>query len=233
MSPNKSNKTTVDNSVATLRKEARNAKTREEIETVLQKIYARKGELWAELEKLTKLHTKLEEDRSKIDCETLFPTEADITPERVMSLNWETVTGKLYKTVDRWFGKFQYVRNSGYVPATLQPSIQVWLQKSKPVEPQIAEAMLFVPHLKKFTPERADGLENVRFLDIMEYTLSAGGSYSIYILEDDRALLTIMRYHRFSIIKEFDNLDQCLRYVHEHHPYERTSEEEAEDDTEW
>jgi hypothetical protein len=216
--------------ITELRKESKGANTRDEITTVLEKIYARKSEVWQELEKLTDLHTKLEERRAKIDSETLFPTDEDITPEKVMSLNWEEVTGALYKKVSNWFYTFKYVGNSGYVPETKQPSIQLRFYADQPVEPQIAEVMQFVPHLKKFTPEHdKDELDNIRFLDIMEHTLSAGGSFSIYILDDDTAILTVMRYHRFSVLKKFENIEECCRYVHQHHPYEKVGGDDEDD----
>lgn len=210
------------NPIAALRKEAKDAKTRKEIEAVLEKVYKRKRELWAEIEKLTKIHTKLEEERSEINRQELFPTPEDITPERVMNLNWEEATGKLYDLISNWFYTYKYLGNSGYVPETKQPSIQVRFHQDQPVEPQIAEVMQFVPHLKSF--EHEDGNRRVegpiKFLDIMEYTLSAGASFFIYI-QDHRTILCMMRYHRFEILKEFDNVEDCLRYVHQHHPYER------------
>ena len=221
-----------------LRRDAKVAKAnddREAIQAVLERVYERKRVLWKEIEALTNVHTGLEERRAVIDSETMFPTDDDITPEKVMALNWEEVSGKLYDRLSKWFYTFKYLGNSGYVPDTQQASIQCRFYKDQPVEPQVAEVMQFVPYMKLFEPsERADDFGPRKYLAIMEHTLSAGASFSIYIRPDDTSVLYMMRYHRFEILQEFEDVESCLRYVHEHHPYELPESESCrEDDENW
>lgn len=202
-----------------LRKEARIVKSggsREKIEAILKKVHKRKAIVWEEIEALTKIHTKLETQRSDIDSKTLFPTDDDITIEKVMGLNWEEVEGKLYDRIQDWFSTFKYLYQSCYHPETKQLCIKTQFYKDEPVETQIAEVIQFIPYIKEYI---ADELGLCRCIDIFEHTGPQHGCYSIYIQQNNKTILTRTYYRQLSILKEFDDVESCLRYVHQNHPY--------------
>ena len=203
-----------------LRTLARQAKSRDEIQSAIDLINNRRTELLETNEKLARIQERLQNRRAKMDCETLFPTDDDITVEKVMALNWEKIEGDFYKTVSKWFSKFKYVWQSGYVPETKQAAIKVLFLKYEPPEPQIEEVLQFVPHLKEFNSQRAQDIGKVKFIDIMEESLSQYASYSIYI-QEDKVIIGSTSHYRFSVVKEFDDIESCLLYVHENLPYEK------------
>ena len=58
-----------------------------------------------------------------------------------------------------------------------------------------------------------------KFIDIIDYTLSEHGSYSLRVYEDDvkSFKLTVTRWHHESVVYESDNLMDVLAYIQKHH----------------
>ncbi len=137
--------------------EVLSATTREEIESSLAVVNEHHEYHCEKISRLADIRGELEEKRSAIDKKTLFPTDDDITPEKVLSLKWEEVSGSLYKIISEWFEGFEYICQGGFYPETGQAAIQVRMYKSKPVEPQIEEVMQFIPYIKEFETDE-DGV---------------------------------------------------------------------------
>lgn len=58
-----------------------------------------------------------------------------------------------------------------------------------------------------------------KYINVIDYTLSEHGSYSLRVYEDDvkSFKLTITRWHRESVVYESDNLMDVLAYIQKHH----------------
>lgn len=70
-----------------------------------------------------------------------------------------------------------------------------------------------------------------KFIDIIDYTLSEYGSYSLRVYEDDvkSFKLTVTRWHRESVVYESDNLMDVLAYIQKHHHRDSPKEDYLDD----
>lgn len=186
----------------------------DELRNTLAPIHKKMDRLCAERERIGKHITQ--ED---------IPDE--ITPEWYMKpRNWNNVTSKFYREVDGWIqttymSKGIYPDGTGFqVEGGLnQPCIQIMLKRNKPLADQMG--------LKEFLPfilptgfeDEERGLPFIKRIGIFEDTLSEFGSWYAQIV-DDKFQIMKMTHSREEMKKEFDNVDDFLKYCYEHLYYE-------------
>ena len=117
-----------------------------------------------------------------------------------------------YKELKRQLEKFGLETRS-YNPETNQMVVQIALNSNDHEGLKLVYAGLIglIPHI--------NAAFGYKFINIMDYTLSEHGSYSLRVYENDvkSFKLTVTRWHRESIVYESDNLMDVLAYIQKHH----------------
>ena len=117
-----------------------------------------------------------------------------------------------YKELERQLEKFG-LETGSYYPETNQMVVQISLKSNDVDGLKLAHDGLneVIPHI---IPSFG-----YKFIDIIDYTLSEHGSYSLRVYEDDvkSFKLTVTRWHRESVVYESDNLMDVLAYIQKHH----------------
>ena len=133
-----------------------------------------------------------------------------------------------YKELERQLEKFG-LETGSYNPETNQMVVQIALNSNDHEGLKLVYAGLIglIPHI--------NSAFGYKFIDIIDYTLSEYGSYSLYSLrvyENDVKpfKLTVARWHRESVVYESENLIDVLMYIQKHHPRD-ISECEYQDDS--
>lgn len=103
----------------------------------------------------------------------------------------------------------------GYWSDTNQRAVSVKFDQNKPFEEQLG-ILEFIPYIKA-------NEKNIKKIRIFESSLSEGGAYSIEY--DDSKKLAIYEIVKTSwgtnkTLETFHNLEACLKYVYDNHPYE-------------
>ena len=117
-----------------------------------------------------------------------------------------------YKELKQQLAKFG-MDTGCYNPETHQMVVQIALNSNdfdglKLVHDGLNEV---IPHI--------NAAFGYKFINIIDYTLSEHGSYSLRVYEDDvkSFKLTVTRWHRESVVYKSDNLMDVLAYIQKHH----------------
>lgn len=156
--------------------------------------------------------------RAKIiraECDKL--TRKGLTPKAIMAMNWEQVGSgygdgvweEVQKYMETW--RERGVRQDGYDSETKQMSLGIVLDGNRPLKDQMGIAK-WIPYIKP--------TQGVTYIDILEHTLSEHGIYVLRI-EDDKFILQKTTYGRTKDLKTFDTLKDAMKYIYDHHPYQR------------
>ena len=117
-----------------------------------------------------------------------------------------------YNELKRQLEKFG-LETGSYNPETNQMVVQISLKSNDVDGLKLAHDGLneVIPHI--------NAAFGYKFIDIIDYTLSEHGSYSLRVYEDDvkSFKLTVTRWHRESVVYESDNLMDVLAYIQKHH----------------
>ena len=118
---------------------------------------------------------------------------------------------------------------SGYNPETGQRNLRISLERSKPELTRRVHAALeqLLPFVKKTDPATSErpGAFAYKFVDIMEASLSANGSYFLVIDEDvGRYEVYRSRLSASGLVHTASSLMNLLTYVQEHLPYSDESD---------
>ena len=117
-----------------------------------------------------------------------------------------------YNELKRQLEKFG-LETGSYNPETNQMVVQISLKSNDSDGLHLAHDGLneVIPHIIP-----SFGYKSI---DIVDYTLSEHGSYSLRVYEDDvkSFKLTVTRWHRESVVYESDNLMDVLAYIQKHH----------------
>lgn len=116
---------------------------------------------------------------------------------------------------------FHRVSIHGYNPHTGQTALTLTLIKNEP-ESALQELELWLPHIK---PWEYQELGSVKTIHIMDRDCSEHGSITL-VIGDSKVYVTMMRYHRFSIIKTFGVLADAIKYLSEKNWYETKDKQE-------
>ena len=202
--------------IEALAKKAAKNKDQDAMRDVISIIDEEQGEANDYALTVGQLRRKLEDKISNVDLEKVLSTEGGINVEYVMSLQWDSVSGKLYKAIDQWFKQFHYIYQSGYDLITKQPTVQVCMTKSDPIGPQIADIKTFIPYIKE---QKSDvGNIMVKIVAIFECTLAEHGCYTIEI-HGDKAIIVCTRYRIPEVSAGFSSIEDCLQFVQQNHYY--------------
>ena len=117
-----------------------------------------------------------------------------------------------YNELKRQLAKFG-LETGSYNPETNQMVVQISLKSNDHEGLKLVHAGLIglIPHI--------DAVFGYKFINIIDYTLSEHGSYSLRVYEDDvkSFKLTVTRWHHESVVYESDNLMDVLAYIQKHH----------------
>lgn len=117
-----------------------------------------------------------------------------------------------YNELKRQLEKFG-LETGSYDPETNQMVVQISLNSNDHEGLKLVYAGLIglIPHI--------NAAFGYKFIDIIDYTLSEHGSYSLRVYENDvkSFKLTVTRWHRESVVYESDNLMDVLAYIQKHH----------------
>ena len=129
-----------------------------------------------------------------------------------------------YKELERQLEKFG-LETGSYYPETNQMVVQISLKSNDVDGLKLAHDGLneVIPHI---IPSFG-----YKFIDIIDYTLSEHGSYSLRVYENDVKpfKLTVTRWHRESVVYESDNLMDVLVYIQKHHHRDSPKEDYLDD----
>ena len=129
-----------------------------------------------------------------------------------------------YNELKRQLAKFG-LETGSYNPETNQMVVQISLKSNDSDGLHLAHDGLngVIPHI--------NAAFGYKFIDIIDYTLSEHGSYSLRVYEDDvkSFKLTITRWHRESVVYESDNLMDVLAYIQKHHHRDSPKEDYLDD----
>lgn len=146
--------------------------------------------------------TTLYEQLRKENTDTL--DLSNITPEFFMSIrNMDQYTREAYKKLQHWFDTYSGVYWGGQHIETEQPYLRIIFDQDKQLG-----IMSFVPYIK------------CNQVGIFEHTLSQYGKYVLKNI-NEQPNLTITTYGREKIVKEFNTLDEALKYIYVNHPYNK------------
>ena len=117
-----------------------------------------------------------------------------------------------YNELKRQLAKFG-LETGSYNPETNQMVVQISLKSNDSDGLHLAHDGLneVIPHIIPTF--------GYKYINIIDYTLSEHGSYSLRVYEDDvkSFKLTVTRWHRESVVYESDNLMDVLAYIQKHH----------------
>ena len=117
-----------------------------------------------------------------------------------------------YNELKRQLAKFG-LETGSYNPETNQMVVQISLKSNDHEGLKLVYAGLIglIPHIISTF--------GYKFINIIDYTLSEHGSYSLRVYEDDvkSFKLTVTRWHHESVVYESDNLMDVLAYIQKHH----------------
>lgn len=110
--------------------------------------------------------------------------------------------------------------SSGYLPEIQQRCVQVALYHGDPgsFEKAILGLKAILPFLKKNTA-------GLKYIKVLEYSLSASGSFGL-TTDDVVFNLEHARGYRINNLKSFDSLESAISYIQEHHYYEKVGKYE-------
>ena len=130
----------------------------------------------------------------------------------------------VYNELKRQLVKFG-LETGSYNPETNQMVVQISLKSNDSDGLHLAHDGLneVIPHI--------NAVFGYKFIDIIDYTLSEHGSYSLRVYEDDvkSFKLTVTRWHRESVVYESDNLMDVLAYIQKHHHCDSPKEDYLDD----
>ena len=117
-----------------------------------------------------------------------------------------------YKELKQQLEKFG-LETGSYNPETNQMVVQISLKSNDSDGLHLAHDGLneVIPHI--------NAVFGYKYINIIDYTLSEHGSYSLRVYEDNvkSFKLTVDRWHRESVVYESDNLMDVLAYIQKHH----------------
>jgi len=188
-----------------------------DFDAAIQELKDKRAPLYTERDALTdkimKISKKIEKLRADKEKEQM---KQPMTPEEEMKyflFEDGSVSGERYKAREKyWRDKSLY--SSGYFAEVEQVSLQMMLYKGE--GDNLKET---IETLEKVIPLLKVHSDGVKRLDIFEHTFSEHGSWSVEISEDSFDLI-VHRWHRKTVDKSFDNLQDLVEYVQENHYYE-------------
>jgi hypothetical protein len=126
---------------------------------------------------------------------------------------------EVYKTWSSAVGRyFPFAKaGGGYNPKTDQSAVEICTYKNFPVEPQLNDLQLWLPHLK---PIEEDG-RSYQYLGIFEHTLSEGGVFFLRIYSETDVALWKTTYGHSRLLRSFPMLQEAVLYVSKNHWYEK------------
>lgn len=180
-----------------------------------------------ELDALFKKLEPLRKRRDRLQELVTFPTDDDITWEKIFALDWHRQEGAYYNRITKWIGQqnLRYMYQSGYILPTDQISMKIKFHRDEPFEPQYEEFMLIEPYVKSFAfgekEYRKPKIGEAKYFSIFEHSLSEYRVYSFHVLSD-RSSAVWDGYET----KRFPDIETGLRYVQQNHWYACNEEDD-------
>ena len=195
-----------------------------DFDAAIQELKDKRAPLYAERDALTdkimKLSKRIEKLRSEKEKEQM---KQPMTPEEEMKyflFEDGSVSGERYKAREKyWIDKGLW--QSGYFPEIEQVNIKLMLYKGEKdnLVQTVSVLEQVIPLLKP--------CKGVKRLGIFEHTCSEDGSWSVEISENSFDLI-VHRWHRKTVDKSFDNLQDLVEYVQQYHYYGSSTDSEDE-----
>ena len=196
-----------------------------DFDAAIQELKDKRDPLYKERDALTdkimKLSKKIEKLRSDKEKEQM---KQPMTPEEEMKyflFEDGSVSGERYKAREKYW-RDNSLYSSGYFAEVEQVSLKMMLYKGE--GDNLKET---IETLEKVIPLLKVHSDGVKRLDIFEHTCSEHGSWSVEISEDSFDLI-VHRWHRKTVDKSFDNLQDLVEYVQQYHYYESSIDSEDE-----
>lgn len=137
-----------------------------------------------------------------------------------MLLDYDVTNEVGYKKRQEYF--YKHMRNlhsNGVVECadgTCQRSVQIALLHGGLTVPENKgqyEAIIeLLPYMRPTKGEHDNELIGAKYIDILERTCSEHGSYSLYVMSDGTAKLSLMRYYRRTLTS-FPSLEAAFNYI--------------------
>ncbi len=121
----------------------------------------------------------------------------------------------LYEAYKTWsnalYRYFRYARPNGYVSQTNQSSIKIGCYKKTPLEPQLAELQLWVPHVKEVTFDKDEerSYAKAKPIRIFESSLSLSGSWTLYVTDTGYCEI----YRNQYVEQKFNTLAEAVDHI--------------------
>jgi hypothetical protein len=126
---------------------------------------------------------------------------------------------EVYKT---WnvplYSLFKYVTISGYRPDSNQSAVRIGCIKKDPLEDQVAELKMWLPHIKPSLPDRYSD-KTVQVVSILEDTLSLHGSYQMLI---DGNTYEVGMAGLYRDKDKFGSLEEAVNLIRQRYWYKKT-----------
>lgn len=116
---------------------------------------------------------------------------------------------------------FKYTMIGGYKADTRQSCVKISAYKKEPVEPQIEELKLWLPHIKSAMNENANRIG--KYVDIFEHNLSRFDSWYAFVYDAEFVI-----YRGRWEDKKFNSIEQFMEYIVKHLWYEKKRSNYAE-----
>ncbi len=125
------------------------------------------------------------------------------------------------------WGCFQVVHVSGYCPENEQSTVHFGAYEKEPLEPQIEELRMWVPHIK---PVKLDFDRPAKMIKVSEAGCGEGGIWSLRIYSDTEYVLGLRRYSHYHERAKFESLGKAVWFISQHYPYKKRYWKAGEDE---
>ena len=190
------------------------------IDEELAELEAKRAVICAQISKLTEQSAALYDQ-----CQKLREEIAEREIAKSDQPNWpfllkEQNSMVAYRALGKALAKYEMM-SSGYRPTTMQRVIQISLYRHHPESAAKLEKTF--NGLQKILPY-IEPIDGWKIVDILESTLSASGSYNLYVGEKVCELRKCS-YGSERVIFKASSLLEALEYIQKHHPYDGEDED--------
>jgi len=116
---------------------------------------------------------------------------------------------------------FKYIGIAGYNCGTLQSAIRFAAYKKDPIEEQLEELQMWLPHIRPSVDENGRGDRKAKHVSILERTLSQYACYSMSVYNDNEITVNSLAYGSHNVLKKFDNLKYVISFIRARHWYKK------------
>lgn len=184
------------------------------LEREILDIHKKIDELRSQLREKNSLLKSAKEEILEIQLKELKDDRIGLM-SRLLEFDYQETT---YKKCDDFFESQplnDWVRRSGgYQPAINQYCLQLRLDSDS--ADKLPEIAAYIHEIMQAVKQHDDGL---RYLDVMEPSLSSDGSFNLWMRQDKSWILRLTRYSRTRDVATFVNTLEMLQYMQENYAF--------------